>query len=391
MILDNGTEHTEDALLRMNELLPQSLVERFTYALENRIRNEEEVVKFLLCVRNSHSYALVENSRLKRWAPDFNKEYATDHNTYFAKSEAAMSQMRSTLEGISNALFKFCYVDKEPLPAADGDVPALLERSPMIAGVSSPDMFGNDSYGKALKMLYDEVLAYLHTAMDNVDICISVMAEERYIRQHPEETVEVFATCQERTARQSRSVITRLMNSDEPMENSMLDALEKAENTRQLIAEMFHMLNVNEWVDFVVCKECSDARNKDLTPLERELWGKGSLPKVVRVRTLLEHLGDLEMEGKIKRGDTLSGWFVMRLMFWCQIQDESRHATLLDYITSHYKGSICRIDSVKAAKVKRSHLSNADDLDEQLSFNQAVDSFIDLFLPAPRPATAVGY
>ena len=239
----------------MNELLPQDMVDRFTYAISNRVRKEEDVVKFMICVRNSHSYALMETLRLKRWALDFNNEYATNHNKYFTTAETAMNKMRSTLKGVSDSLFKFCYVSRTPLPA-DATAPTVLERSPLVTGPYSPDMFGLDSFGNSVRMLYDELEAFLKTAFENVNICISVIEEEKYKRQHPEEVMEVFRTCQERTACNSRTLINRMKDSDGSIDNSMLQALEEAEDARQLIVQMFHMLNVSEWVDFVVCKEC---------------------------------------------------------------------------------------------------------------------------------------
>jgi len=48
---------------------------------------------------------------------------------------------------------------------------------------------------------------------------------------------------------------------------------------------------------------------------------------VLRVRKLLQHLDELEMK-KVKKGSALSGYFLMRLFSWCDINDDRQHGVL---------------------------------------------------------------
>jgi hypothetical protein len=76
MILDNTLEKTEDTLLMLDDSLPQASVDRFVYGLQQRKWKEWDITQFTATVRNSHTYAIMENSRLKEWKETFNKECA---------------------------------------------------------------------------------------------------------------------------------------------------------------------------------------------------------------------------------------------------------------------------------------------------------------------------
>lgn len=41
----------------------------------------------------------------------------------------------------------------------------------------------------------------------------------------------------------------RLKNSDTDVDNDILKAIEEADNAQETIAELFHMLNVDQWTD----------------------------------------------------------------------------------------------------------------------------------------------
>ena len=168
MILDNSLEKTEDTLMMLDDSLPQTSVDRFVYGLQQRKWKEWDITQFTASVRTSHTYAILENSRLNEWKETYNEEYATDHNTYFSTAERSMNRIRCTLSGIKKAVTKLCYTSKKQLPT-DVDTPTVYERSPLLNGQYSPDLFGLDAYGQSVKQLYDELINYLGTASKNVE------------------------------------------------------------------------------------------------------------------------------------------------------------------------------------------------------------------------------
>lgn len=377
MILDNSIEKNEDSLMMLDDSLPQASVDRFVYGLQQRKWKEWDILQFTASVRTSHTYALMENGRLKNWKGTFNEEYATDHNTYFSTAERSMNRIRCTLSGIKKAVTKLCYTSKKQLPA-NANTPTVYERSPLLNGHYSPDLFGLDAYGQSVKRLYDELIDYLNTASENIELCLEVIEREKYMRQHPEEIIEVHNKCYQDTFNHSQSTIKRFLNSGTNTDNDIVKAIEKADDAKETIAELFHMLNVDQWNDYVICRATNEARNIGLTKEELFLWGRDRREQVMRVRKLLRHLDELDIE-KVKKGKALSGYFLMRLFNWCDIKDSSQHGVLRDYIAKNYKGLVVKIGAVNAEKRKYLKVDNCENRRQQEDFNAAIDNFLSRF------------
>ena len=384
MVLEKHLEKTEDSLQMLDNSLPNANIDRFIYGLQQRSWDEPAIMAFTVNVRNSHSYALLENTRLNKWKATFNDEYATDHNKYFSTAEAAMNRMRSTLKGIIDAVIKFCYKSNKQLPA-DVDAPLVLERTPLLKGPYSKDMFGKDLYGKTVMILFEELISFLNTAEENVTICLEVIERENYLRHHIPEVNEVHDKCFEETFQHNRAVIKRLKESNADIDNDILKTIEDAEDTQQMIADLFHMLNVEQWNDYVVCKAVYEANKLGLDKTELFLWGKERTSQVMRVRTLLEHLSELNMKIEKQEG-VVGGEFLMRLFVWCNINDNSHYSVLLEYVTEKIlSASNCRftkvakIGAVKAEKKKLLTIDKDETVRLQNNFNEALDAFVARF------------
>lgn len=377
MVLDNTIEKNEETLMMLDDSLPQASVDRFVFGLQQRKWKELDILQFTVSVRTSHSYAIIENGRLKNWKETFNDEYATDHNAYFTTAERSMNRIRCTLSGIKKAVTKLCYTSKKQLPT-DAETPTVYERSPLLNGHYSPDLFGLDAYGQSVKQLYDELLNYLNTASENVELCLEVIERETYMRQHPEEIIEVHDKCYQNTFNHSQTTINRFLNSGTNTDNDIVKAIEKADDAKQTIAELFHMLNVDQWNDYVICRATNEARNTGLTKEELLLWGRERKEQIMRVRKLIQHLDKLDME-KVKKGKALSGYFLMRLFNWCDINDNSQHGVLRDYIAKNYNGLVVKIGAVNAEKRKCLRLDNSENRRQQDLFNQTIESFLSRF------------
>lgn len=387
MVLEKHLDKTEESLQMLDNSLPQATVERFLYGLKLHNWDEEAIMSFTIKIRNSHSYALLENARLNKWKATFNEEYATNHNKYFTTAESAMNRMRSTLKGITDAVFRFCYRSNKPLPA-DVDAPMVFERSPLLKGPYSKDMFGTDLYGKTVMLLYEELISYLQTADENVSICLEVIERENYLREHKEEVKELYDKCFEDTFRNNRSVIKRLKEANGNLDNDILKAFEDAEDTQQMIADLFHMLNVDEWNDYVVCKAVQDAGAAGLDKQEMFLWGKERTAHVMRVRTLLEHLSEIDFSKHgiktEKQEGVVSGEFLMRLLVWCDIKENSSQSVWLEYVTDKILSApgcrftkVAQTGAIKAERKKLLNVSNEVKYKLQNAFNKALDAFVD--------------
>ncbi len=378
MVLDNSLEKTEETLMMLDDSLPQASADRFVFGLQQRKWKEWDILQFLASVRNSHTYAMMENGRLKEWKGTFNEEYATDHNTYFTTAERSMNRIRCTLSGIKKAVTKLCYTSSKKQLPADADIPTVYERSPLLNGHYSPDLFGLDAYGQSVRQLYEELVSYLNTANENIELCLDVIERENYMRQHPDEIIEVHDKCYQTTFRHSQSTIRRFLDAGVDMDNDILAAMEEADDARQTIADLFHMLNVDQWNDYVICKATAEAQNIGLAKDELLLWGRERREQVMRVRKLLQHLDELDMK-KVKKGSALSGYFLMRLFRWCDIKDDRQHGLLRDYIARNYKGIVVKIGAVNAEKRKCLLLDNCENRRQQEEFNAAIEDFLRKF------------
>lgn len=384
MIIQKRLEKTEETLLLLDDSLPQASVDRFLYGLKLRTWDEAAIMAFTVKIRNSHNYALLENTRLNKWKLTFNEEYATDHNKYFSTAKAAMNRMSSTLKGITDAVMKFCYRSNKQLPA-DADSPIVLERTALLKGPYSKDMFGADLYGKTVMMLYEELVSYLNTAKDNVTICLEVIERENYLRQHIDEVNELHDKCFQETLTHNRSIIKRMKESNATIDNDIMKVIEDAEDSQQMIAELFHVLNVEEWNDYVVCKAVYDANKVGLDDKEMFLWGKERTDHVMKVRTLLLHLSELEMKIEKHEG-IVGGEFLLRLFVWCDIKDPRNKSVWLEYVTEKILSApgcrfsgVVKIGAVKAEKTKLLRVSNEETKRLQKDFNDALNAFVRQF------------
>ena len=93
---------------------------------------------------------------------------------------------------------------------------------------------------------------------------------------------------------------------------------------------------------------------------------------------LLRHLDELDMD-KVKKGKALSGYFLMRLFNWCDINDSSQHGLLRDYIAQNYHGPVVKIGAVNAEKRKYLKVDNCENRRQQDDFNKATENFLSRF------------
>ena len=154
-------------------------------------------------------------------------------------------------------------------------------------------------------------------------------------------------------------------------------------DVKQLIAELYHAFSHSDFNFFCACKTISDGRKAGLTPEESTLFGKDSIDKVVRIRTLLDHILEL-----IDRRDDAIGWegmldgeFVMHLLFWCG-WNGSKNEALLNYVTKRCEGKVNVVKMGAVMRVKRllAYKDNHVVAQEQQTFNCEIDAFIDSLL-----------
>ena len=113
------------------------------------------------------------------------------------------------------------------------------------------------------------------------------------------------------------------------------------------------------------------------------MFGKDNKKKVIRVRTLLDHIVEL-IETRVDAigwKGMLDGEFVMHLLCWCG-WDGSKNNGLLNYVTRRCEGKIrvVKMGAVMAEKRKLTYKERSEIRAQQDDFNKQMDDFVDSIL-----------
>lgn len=364
-------DFTEDSLKILDNKFSSVTDDRFIYCLQEGKWDMEDIVRFGGRIEIAHQYTAAERERLEELSKTYNSEYPTNHRRYFTTAADLMSRMRSTLSAYKTIVYEFrTGKRKRKKKTANG-------QTPLMGGDYSKDMFGWEVYDKKAKEQYDKLEAYLNEAIACVDVCTKVIDEENHIRQHSELFMPLYDDSFRNSLRNHHTTIQDLEKLNVSIDDDILKAMKEAKDVEQLISDLYHMLNHDRWNHFVISKALDDAKAAGIDEDELLLWGKENLPQILRVRMMLEHITELDMV-KEKHKGKLSGYFMMRFCYWCQILNNSQHAELLKYVTRKLKGviGVCLIGAVKAEKKKLLKLTNDDNEKVQTAFNQQLDDFL---------------
>jgi hypothetical protein len=164
------------------------------------------------------------------------------------------------------------------------------------------------------------------------------------------------------------------------LDNDFVKALEEAEDSKKLIASLFHSFNRERFNLNCACVAIHEGKKAELTKEESLIWGLDNETKVKRLRLLLDHILELseEIDGVIGWKGMLKGYFVMRLLYWCG-WNGTKNDAILNYITKRCKGKIevVKMSAVMAEKRKLAALTASEDAAQQQAFNRRIDAFID--------------
>lgn len=369
-------DFSEDTLTALDTKFRKVCDDRFIYCMQEGKWNMDDVIRFKGRIEIALQYASAEKGRLKKLSENYNSEYPTNHKKYFTTAADLMSRMRSTLSTYKKIVYEFRTGKHKRISSSKKA--ACHGRTSLMEGEYSRDVFGWEAYDAQVKELYSLMEAYLKIARDCCEICKKVIDEEKEIRKNPEQSLSLYNDSYNRALRDQHTTIKQLEDADVTLENGIVKAMREAEDVEKLIAELYHMMNHDGFNNFVVSKALSDAKAAGIDEDELLLWGKDNFPQVLRVRTVLEHIMELDVD-KEKHKGKLSGYFMMRFCYWCDILDNSQHAVLLSYVTRKLKGitKVCTLGAIKAEKKKKLLLTNEENGKKQEGFNRQIDEFLE--------------
>ena len=375
-------EASEKTLRMLDEKFKPVAEDRFLYSLQQKRWTIEDVHNFNARLLISYDYTSKEYGRIQELRKTYNKEYPTDHKKYLSTAIELMRKMRSTLSAYRKIADGFRPKKKRGSKLKEGVM--ACDRTPLYNGAYSQDAFGWEVYpDKAVKDLLKNLNDYLELAGKCLDLCLEIIDEEKEVRNTPDWAYALYKDSFDRSVSNSKRLIEFMKQQGGTIDHDIVKAIDDAKDVKQLIAELYHAFNHSDFNFYCACKTISDGQKAGLTPEEAALFGKDNIDKVIRIRTLLDHILELaqQRDDVIGWEGMLNGKFVMHLLYWCGWKG-SKNEDLLSYVTKRCEGKIrvVKMGAVMREKRLLVILDNAEIARQQEAFNRAMDTFVDAFL-----------
>ena len=368
-------DYNEESIEQLDEKFSEIDHDRFLYCIQDQQKWDiEKVNRIIAQLRTCHIYAMKELERLRKLEPIYNKEYPTNHRRYVTTAQEVVSKMSSTLSGMKKITAEFRNKGKNKKDVT------IMDDTALFSGPYMRDAFGWDTYKEMnAQDLLKELNSFLEDANECVDIAMRMIKEEIAIRQDPDSAYPIYMNDYNRSVSDNKLRL-RMIESQRPdLDNDFVKALEEAEDTKKLIASMFHTFNRDRFVLNSACVAIHEGKKAELSKEESLIWGYDNETKVKRLRLLLDHILELteNMENVIGWEGMLKGHFVMRLLFWCG-WNGSKNEAMLNYITKRCKGviGVVKMGAVMNERRKLARLTAKEDEAQQKAFNRKIDAFI---------------
>ncbi len=383
MLYDKHIDKTEEELCKLKEAYGNNEVDRFTDGLESgRINSEEKVIKFTNYIRESDGLTQLEYARLKKLQDEgFIEKFATNYNKRYSTCNMLMNKMRSSISRGLGMLEKLC--NKKRSRGSSKSKRKVISSSKMGTSPYTTALWGLGQYIESVQTLYNEIFTYQKHLNECIDLCLYIVNEVDYIRNHPETAYEKHQNSRQKVLLNNRSVIKRFINMNEDMENELMEKVEKWKKEKKTMEEisamLYHTLDENEYNDWIISEEVMAARRQGINNQERALWGDNK-QQVMRSRVGYSHLDEINPEGQEGR---IGGKFLALLYKWSNVQTTRGLEYWLTYFTDFYKTSGGKFEPVKLGAVKRglTQITKENISKKEVeAFNQKMDNLIKKYI-----------
>lgn len=383
MAYNKHIDKTEEELCKLREVYGSNEVDRFTDGLESgRINSEEKVIEFTNYIRTSDGLTQLEYSRLKRLQEEgFIEKFATNYNKRYSTCNMLMNKMRSGISRGLKMLEDLC--EKKRSYGNSKSKRKVVNSSKMGKSPYNSALWGLEQYKDSVRVLYSEIVSYKTHLNQCIDLCLYIIKQVAYIRNHPESAYEKHQKSRQEVLQNNRSVIKRFIDMNAEMENDLMEKVEawklEKKSMEEISAMLYHTLDENEYNDWIISEEVMAARRQGITNQERALWGDDK-QQVMRCRTAYSHIDELNPEGQ--KGH-IGGKFLALLHNWSMVQPNRGLEYWLTYFTDFYITSGGVLTPVKLGAVKRGLtqiLKVEIDKKEVDDFNQTMDNLVKKYM-----------
>jgi hypothetical protein len=386
MAYNKHIDKTEEALYELREVYSSNEVDRFTDGLESgRINSEEKVIQFTNYIRTSDGLVQLEYSRLKRLQDEgFIDKFATNYNKRYSTCNMLMNKMRSGISRGLQMLENLC--EKKPSKGNSKSKRKVIDSSKIGKCPYNGAIWGLELYRDSVRVLYTEIVSYKTHLNQCIDLCLYIIKQVAYIRNHPETAYEKHQKNRQEVLLNNRSVIKRFIDMNADMENDLMDKIEtwkqEKKSMEEISAMLYHTLDENEYNDWIISEEVMAARRQGITNKERALWGDDK-QQVMLCRTAYSHIDELNPEGQKEH---IGGKFLALLHNWSKVQSKRGLEYWLTYFTDFNNTSGGVLTPVKIGAVKRGLtliLKGEIDKKEVDDFNQTMDNLVKKYMIKP--------
>ena len=383
MKYDKHIDKTEEELCKLKEVYSRNEVDRFTDGLEaGRINTEEKIVEFTNYIRTSDGLTQLEHSRLVRLLEEgFIEKFATNYNLRYGTCNMLMGKMRSSISRGMQMLEKLC--NKKRSRGSDNTKRKVIDNSKMGNSPYNSALWGLEFYKDSVSTLYNEIVAYEGHLKQCIDLCLYIIEQVAYIKEHPETAHEKHQKSRREVLLNNRSVIKRFIDMNAEMENDLMDKVEawkqEKKTMEEICAQLYHTLDENEYNDWVISEEVMAARRQGITNQERALWGDDK-QQVMRCRTAYMHIDELNPDGQKGR---IGGRFLAMLHKWSKVQSSRGLEYWHTYFTDFYRNNGGQMAPVKIGAIKRGQSLITRDIIKQKevdNFNQKMDYLVEKYM-----------
>ena len=353
MLYDRHIDKTEEELCELRDVYSNNDVDRFIDGLEaGKICSDEQVITFTNYIRNSDGLTQLEYSRLTQLVNEgFIEKFATNYNKRFSTCNMLMNKMKSSISRGLRMLEQLC--EKKRSRRGNRNRHKVVDSSKIGKGAYTVSLWGFEPYRESVQTLYNEIRIYKGHLNECINLCLHIIERVKYVKAHPEDVHKKHLKNRKEVLLNNRSIVKRLISMNAEMENELMQKVEEWKQEKKTIEEisayLYHMLDENEYNDWVISEEVMAARRDSITNEERAIWGNNKL-QVMRCRTAYQHIDELQPDGQ---KDRIGGEFIAMLYRWSNTLPNRGMEYWLIYFTEFYKKSGGKLTPVKKGAVKR--------------------------------------
>lgn len=269
------------------------------------------------------------------------------------------------------------------------DALRMIHKMEEMAGrAGDGEMAANAALPPALARLCQEVGALEELTRHILALCQKTMDREKRLRQNPKRCVKMLQQVIEEATRNQQgviqmyqqmgsSVMPKTQSDGKPM---MSEVMKQYGSLEEFACAQLHQFSMNDVNTYVVQKALMESRMQGLTEEEMLWWGEE--PEMARkVRYVIEHLDELDVESKMSAKASKAGSkhlidakSLYMLMKWAHLADATTQVSVpgfFRYFRSVYRG---RLELPSASNYHKYKSKNSPQ--EYQQFLQKIDQLL---------------